>query len=186
MYVSLDDVDVDLMWQVSLPFSVWWICSLIAVAIRLSHRNFDFSLAGIRAHVAITEIDSERRKNLVSTKSATSIYLKSSFSLFENVDYFVFKMMQCFGFSMSAVLFCFKRNRDQREHRRTSMELGEIALQIQPLFVMFLWGIIVLTIQGGVLFGLLLLFVGQPMTGLLWLLLAWEEAGWSRQNLVNT
>lgn len=184
MSLSLDDVDVDLMWQVSLPFSVWWSCGMLAVAIRLSHRDFDISLASIRAQVGIMEINYEIKKTL-STDETKKTNSSESFSLFENVDFFVLKATQFIGFGISTCLYCYRRNRDKREHRRTSMVLGELFLQIQPFVVMLLWGITVLSIKGGILFGLLLLFVGEPMILLLWLTCAWRETGFNYQSVVS-
>jgi hypothetical protein len=186
MYNSLDDIDFDLMWKVSVPLCTWWMLSMLAVGARLRHRHFDLSTASIRNHVGITE-DMALFKTSTATAKAEDVNTHNTFrqnSCWCDFDRFVLLTLEAIGYALSSLFYFCRWRRDKLERKRTALMIGEIFFEIQPFFAMLVWAIAVLCVRGGLAFGLLLLFVGQPSILLLWYAFAWRAAGWDYRNMV--
>ena len=140
------------LWAISLPLFVWWCAAVVGAIWRLRKRRFDLSVSGVRAHVGRLE----EQKQLSPT-------------------------INCIGLLLmyGTPLFVYHFNRTLPQRRRVQKVLGELAVQWQPLFVMLCWGLSVVSIEGGIKFGLGLLLVGTSVTALVWAACAWHACGWS-------
>lgn len=167
-------VDTSTTWAISVPMFLWWSSACAAACKRLEGRHWGVSLGAVRAHVARTEI--AHAATLAGARSHALTRSKE-----EHVAAFIYKAMICFG-SLLAMPIALGASSWQR--RRMACVFGEIFTQLQPFVVLLVWGVAMLTVRGGLRFGLMLLTVGQATTVLLWLLGKWRSVGWSQPGLV--
>jgi len=167
-------VDTSTTWAVCVPMFLWWSLACAAASMRLEQRHWGISLGAVRAHVARFE-----NAHAAALSGARLHDLPSSNE--ERVAAFIYKAMISCG-SLLAVPIAPGASSWQR--RRMALIVGEIFAQLQPCIVLMVWGATMLTVRGGLRFGLMLLTVGQATTVLLWLLGKWRSVGWSQPGLV--
>jgi hypothetical protein len=187
---TVDSIDVNRLWYIGVPFAIWWIASMTCVIVRLQDRNYDLSLAGIRAHVAKIEVETYiivlQKKLKLSSAAVNGDEDRALIDLralcVEWVGTFFNRIVNWLRYVRSHESAVYA----PEEKKRTSLLFGEMYLQVQPLFILFVWGLVVIcTVNGGLLFGLSLWMIGIPLSFILWMMFVMREYGWNYEVTVS-
>ena len=154
IYMVAVAVNNELAWALGAPMLFWYVLSLTVAGVRFKERHFDCSLGALRGAVARAEV-ADASPDALSDKSwgAISTRIVHRWAIGMGYLFGVLPLAPAMLRTTGAV------------RQRTARLVGEMYLQVQPMLVLLIWGVtMIAAVKGGVLFGVLLLSVGEAAT----------------------